>query len=146
MELTGKIYKIFDTQQIKETFKKRDVVIEYQDNPNYAPQLLKFEALQDRTELLDSFEEGQSVQVSFNLRGREWTSPKGEVKYFNSLVISQLQEASSGGGSNPSGKNQQSGSTYKPPQQKQRQAPAGGQNSSGGDLSVQDDPVDDLPF
>jgi hypothetical protein len=28
---------------------------------------------------------GQSVEVSFNLKGRLWTSPQGEDKYFNSL-------------------------------------------------------------
>jgi hypothetical protein len=28
--------------------------------------------------------------VSFNLRGREWVSPKGETKYFNTLNAFKL--------------------------------------------------------
>ena len=34
---------------------------------------------------MDKFEVGQEVEVSFNMRGRKWTSPQGEDKYFNSL-------------------------------------------------------------
>jgi len=34
---------------------------------------------------MDAFQVGDEVKVMFNLRGREWTSPSGEVKYFNSL-------------------------------------------------------------
>jgi hypothetical protein len=29
--------------------------------------------------------EGQEIELSFNLKGREWTSPAGDVKYFNTL-------------------------------------------------------------
>jgi len=35
--------------------------------------------------LLDAYHVGQDVRVSINIRGREWTSPQGEVKYFNSI-------------------------------------------------------------
>jgi hypothetical protein len=28
---------------------------------------------------------GDEVEVGINLRGREWTSPQGEVKYFNTI-------------------------------------------------------------
>jgi len=30
--------------------------------------------------------------VSFNLRGREWTSPQGEVKYFNTLDAWRIEK------------------------------------------------------
>ena len=39
----------------------------------------------DKTDLLDNYQVGQQVKVSINLRGREWTSPQGEIKYFNSI-------------------------------------------------------------
>ena len=29
---------------------------------------------------------GQIVKIHFNLQGREWTNPQGEVKYFNTVV------------------------------------------------------------
>lgn len=84
MEIKGTIKKISDTVQISERFRKREFVVLYATNPEY-PQPLQFEMVQDRCELLDSFEEGQQVEISFELRGREWTNPQGQVKYFNSL-------------------------------------------------------------
>ena len=84
MEIKGRIKKISETVQISERFRKREFVVEYASNPDY-PQPLQFEMVQDRCELLDSFQEGQQVEISFDLRGREWTNPQGQVKYFNSL-------------------------------------------------------------
>ena len=37
------------------------------------------------------FSAGEEVKITFNLRGREWTSPKGEVRYFNSLDIWKIE-------------------------------------------------------
>jgi len=84
MEIKAKIEKIFATQQVTQTFRKREFVVEYADNPQY-PEVIKFECIQDKCDQLDQFAEGQMVNVSFNLKGRKWTDPKGEVKYFNSL-------------------------------------------------------------
>ena len=89
MEIKGIIKKISETVQISDRFRKREFVLEYANNPDY-PQPLQFEMVQDRCELLDSFHEGQEVEVHFELRGREWTSPQGEVKYFNSLQAWKL--------------------------------------------------------
>jgi len=49
------------------------------------PQHIMVEFVQDKTDLLNNFGVGQSVKISINLRGREWTNPQGEVKYFNSI-------------------------------------------------------------
>ncbi|MCI4666607.1 MAG: DUF3127 domain-containing protein [Bacteroidia bacterium] len=85
MTVQGKLHKKFDTQQIKETFKKREFVIEYNDgNPMY-PQYVLFQLIQDKCNLIDNVAEGSEVSVDFNLRGRSWQSPNGETKYFNSL-------------------------------------------------------------
>ena len=89
MEIIGIIKKISETVQISDRFRKREFVVEYSNNPDY-PQPLQFELVQDRCELLDSFQEGQEVEVHFDLRGREWTSPQGQVKYFNSLQAWKL--------------------------------------------------------
>ena len=84
MEIKGKIKKISETIQISDRFRKREFIIEYSNNPEY-PQVIQFEMVQDRCELLDQFKEGQQVEIFFDLRGREWTSPQGEIKYFNTL-------------------------------------------------------------
>ncbi len=84
MEIKAKILEIFESQQVTDTFKKRELVVEYGENPQY-PEFLKFELIQDKCELLDEFSKGQKIEVHFNLKGRKWTDPKGVIKYFNTL-------------------------------------------------------------
>lgn len=86
MEIKAKVHAVGATQQVSETFKKRDLIVEYAENPSY-PEYIKFEALQDKTALLDSLRPGNEVNIHFNLRGRPWTNKSGETNYFNSLVI-----------------------------------------------------------
>jgi len=86
MEIKGKVHEIGAVQQVSETFKKRDLIIEYAENPTY-PEYIRFEALQDKTALLDSLKAGDEIEVSFNLRGRPWTNKEGVTSYFNSLVV-----------------------------------------------------------
>jgi hypothetical protein len=92
MEASGRIHALFDTQQVTERFRKREFVVELADNPRY-PQFVLFQLTGDRCEALDGFEVGQAVRVEFSLRGREWKSPKGEVRYFNSLDVWTLEPA-----------------------------------------------------
>lgn len=89
MNIQGKLFKKFDTQQVSDRFRKREFVIEYADNPLY-PQFILFQLTQDRCDLLEPYMEGVMLEVDFNLRGREWTSPQGETKYFNSLEAWRL--------------------------------------------------------
>jgi len=42
---------------------------------------------------LDSFQVGDEVRLEFNLRGREWKNPQGEIKYFNSLDVWRIEPA-----------------------------------------------------
>ncbi|MFN0255265.1 DUF3127 domain-containing protein [Pedobacter ureilyticus] len=86
MEIKGKVHEIGAVQQVSETFKKRDLIIEYAENPTY-PEYIRFESLQDKTALLDNLKAGDEVEVSFNLRGRPWTNKDGVTSYFNSLVV-----------------------------------------------------------
>ena len=53
--------------------------------------LIQFQSVQDRCEMLDTFNVGDMVEVFFNLRGREWTNPQGEVKVFNTLDAWKLE-------------------------------------------------------
>jgi hypothetical protein len=84
MEIKAKLLEIFESQKISDTFKKREFVVEYAENPQY-PEFLKFELIQDKCELLDKLSSGQDVEVHFNLKGRKWTDPQGGIKYFNTL-------------------------------------------------------------
>lgn len=90
LEATGRIHALFDTQQVTERFRKREFVVELADNPRF-PQFVLFQLTGDRCENLDGFDVGDEVRVEFSLRGREWQSPKGETRYFNSLDVWTLQ-------------------------------------------------------
>jgi hypothetical protein len=93
----GKIYKILDTQQVTEKFRKREFVLEVTNNPAYVQKVL-FTLILDNVSMLDGFNVGDEVSVKFNLKGKEWTSPNGDVKYFNTLEAETITSSSSGGG------------------------------------------------
>jgi len=83
MEVKGKIKLITDTKTYGANgFRKREMVVTTDEQ---YPQFINIEFVQDKTDLLDNFKVGDEVEVSINLRGREWVSPQGETKYFNSI-------------------------------------------------------------
>ena len=85
MEIKGKVHEIGEVQQVTDSFKKRDVVIAYAENPQFV-EYIKFESHQDRVNIFDNISIGDDVEVSFNMRGRPWTNKEGVTTYFNSLV------------------------------------------------------------
>ena len=93
MEVSGKIKWIDEVKTYGESgFRKRQVVITTQEQ---YPQSLLIEFVQDKCNLLDNFQLGQSVKIGINLRGREWVNPEGQTKYFNSIQgwrIDQLDQ------------------------------------------------------
>ncbi len=95
MEATGKLHTIFDTKQVSERFSKREFVVEMSDNPKY-PQTVLFQLTGDRCAMLDGMNVGDQVSIEFSLRGREWRSPSGDVKYFNSLDVWRVEPARAG--------------------------------------------------
>jgi hypothetical protein len=97
IEATGKLHTIFETKQVSERFTKREFVMELADNPKY-PQVVLFQLTGDRCAQLDGMHVGDEVRVEFSLRGREWRSPSGELKYFNSLDVWKLEPARAGRG------------------------------------------------
>ena len=86
----GKLTEIFSIKKINERFQKRDIIIEVAENPDY-PQYVTFQLSGDRCGLVDSFNTGDELKISFNLRGNKWSSPDGTTKYFNSLDIWKIE-------------------------------------------------------
>jgi hypothetical protein len=83
MEVQGKVKMIGETQTFGTNgFRKREIVVTTEEQ---YPQHIMVEFVQDKTDLLNNFQVGQNVKIGINLRGREWTNPQGEVKYFNSI-------------------------------------------------------------
>jgi hypothetical protein len=133
MEVQGKIVEIFDTVQVSDNFRKREFVIEYADNPQY-PEFLKFECIQDKCTLLDEFSVGQEVMVNLNLKGRKWTDPQGNVKYFNSLQAWKIQPAGNNTASQPS------------PTASSATSASSAPNPNNQIFSAEDESEEDLPF
>lgn len=89
---TGVLIFIGQTQKISDKFSKREFVIKV---PGDYPQDILFQFVKDRCPTLDQFQIGQNVTVSFNLKGREWTNPQGEKKYFNTLEAWKIERLDS---------------------------------------------------
>ena len=87
-EIQGKLHKVFPSENKSSSFQAREFVIEVESG-QYS-QFVKFQLTQDRCDLIDSFTEGEDIQVSFDLRGREW-----DGKYFTNLNAWRLNRPSS---------------------------------------------------
>ena len=95
MDITGTLKVKSEVQQVNEKFKKREFVIT--DNSSQYPQYIAFQLTQDKCNLLDKYSVGDELKVHFNIRGREWKSPQGEIKYFNSLEAWRIEGGTTGG-------------------------------------------------
>lgn len=91
--LSGKIKVKNDTQQVSDKFRKREFVVT--DSSGNYPQDIQMQLTQDNVSNLDPISVGDDVNVSFFIRGREWTNPQGEVKYFNSLDVWKIEKIGS---------------------------------------------------
>lgn len=69
LKLNGKVKVVFNTQTFESGFSKREFVI---TTAEQYPQDVKLEVLKDKCSLLDMFKVGDSVEVSFNVRGNEY--------------------------------------------------------------------------
>ena len=83
---TGRLHKVFDTEQKSASFSAREFVIEMVDGK--FPQMVKFQLTQDKCSLIDDYSEGEDISVDFDLRGREWNE-----KYFTNLNAWRIARA-----------------------------------------------------
>ncbi|MCO4303920.1 DUF3127 domain-containing protein [Riemerella anatipestifer] len=127
MELQGTIKKIGETQTFPSGFQKRELVLLTQEQ---YPQPINVEFLQEKVHALEPFSEGDAVKIGINIRGREWTSPQGEVKYFNSIIGWRIEKTE--------------GSSYQNEPTQAMNAPQATTSSSNENPFEDDD--DDLPF
>lgn len=97
-DVVGKLHVAGETKQVSERFSKREFVLEVADGKY--PQFVSFQLTGDRVSALDDHQVGDQIRVTFNLRGREWKNPQGEVKYFNSLDVWKVEAARANASSN----------------------------------------------
>lgn len=85
-EVAGKLIKKYEIENKTGTFQAREFVIEVTEG-RY-PEYVKFQLTQERCGLIDPYNEGDWVKVSFDLRGREW-----QGKYFTNLNAWRVEKA-----------------------------------------------------
>jgi single-stranded DNA-binding protein len=146
LEVTGKLLVKYDTQQVSDKFKKREFVLELAEeiNGNIYTNFAKMQLVQNKCDIIDRFKEGETVRVSFNIKGNKWERD-GKVNYITNLDAWRMESASSAPDSNNSGQ-----------QQQQQSAPVynnnGGNNAgasnfnSAGNFNPSPESIDDLPF
>jgi len=87
LKIQGTVKRVTPRNDVSKTdkpFIKRELWVEI-PNGNY-PQLVSFEATQDRCDLLDALQLDQGVTVHFNINGREYND-----RVFNSLNIWKVE-------------------------------------------------------
>ena len=92
-ELAGKLIEKFEINQVTDSFKKREFVIEKTDNSSgieFTDQI-KFQLTQDRCSLIDNINHNDYIKVSFNIRGRKWEK-EGRISYFTNLEAWKIEK------------------------------------------------------
>jgi hypothetical protein len=81
----GQVLHIGPTEQVSEKFRKRTIVLKTDTDTQY-PQEVAFQLSQDRCDTIEKYgiKVGQSVTISYNLRGRRWEKD-GKTSWFNTL-------------------------------------------------------------
>lgn len=86
LQITGKLIVKYDAQQVNDRFKKREFVVELTEEisgnsyTNYA----KFQCVQNKCDILDRFNEGDTVTVDFNIKGNKWEK-EGKTQFISNL-------------------------------------------------------------
>lgn len=98
-EITGKLVAKYDTVQRTETFRTREFVIEKSEDigGRMITNFVKLQSVQDRTSIIDRFNIGDELKVSFNIKGTKWEK-NGNVNYITNLDawrVELLQNSSS---------------------------------------------------
>src|SRR5450755_4620068 len=92
-ELTGKLLEKFDTVQRTETFKVREFVVEKSEDINgkTITNYIKFQCIQDRTNIVDRVSTGDEIKVYFNIKGTKWEKD-GRTSYFSNLDAWRIEQ------------------------------------------------------
>ena len=134
-EITGKLIQVNPTQQVSERFKKREFVLEIAEeiNGNVYTNYAKMQLVQNKCEIIDNYKMGDTVKVSFNIKGNKWERD-GNVNYITNLDAWRVESA------------------VQPAQGAQPASPAYTNMGAPGNTSAPDnynpspESVDDLPF
>lgn len=139
LEVTGKLIQKYDTVQVSEKFKKREFVVELSEEINGNTYLnpAKMQLAQAKCDIIDRFNVGDMVKVSFNIKGNSYVDKKdGTTKYITNLDAWRVEAAGVAVASAKMTPN--AGYNTEPISNNRTEPPAHNPLANG--------PVDDLPF
>ncbi len=95
-ELEGKLIVKGNEVVVSDKFKKRELVIETSsegsDGTVYT-ESIPFQLVQAKCDLLEDYNVGETVKVSFNMKGKPWINKEGVTKYFSNNDAWKLDNA-----------------------------------------------------
>src|SRR5688500_7340808 len=94
LEITGKLIEKYDTQVVSDRFKKREFVLELVEEVNGSPytNYAKMQLVQNKCDILDRFNVGDTLRVNFNIKGNRYEK-EGRTSYFSNLDAWRLEKA-----------------------------------------------------
>ena len=101
-EIEGKLIEKFDVQQVSDSFKKREFVIETAEEGGgrVFTEQIKFQLIQDKCDLIDDISMNSRIKVHFNIKGRKWEKA-GKVNYFTNLDAWRVENVGDQSSSTP---------------------------------------------
>ena len=111
LEITGKLIEKYDTQVVSDRFKKREFVLELVEEVNGSPytNYAKMQLVQNKCEILDRFNTGDTLRVNFNIKGNRYEKD-GRTSYFSNLDAWRLEKADAAAAGSNGGNN--AGNSY----------------------------------
>lgn len=97
-EASGRLVAVYDTVQRSERFRTREFVIETTEaiRDRTINNYIKFQLVQDRTELIDNHRVNDMVKVKFNIKGSRWEK-NGQTNYITNLDAWRIEKADTAG-------------------------------------------------
>ena|ERR1035437_2820563 len=147
-ELIGKLVVKYDPQEFGEKkFKTREFVLDITEDRNGEqtyPNFAKLQLVQAKCDSINSFNEGDTLKVNFNIKGRSYIDKKdGSTKYISNLEAWRVERSMAATGNNEG--NRQPAPAYN----NTGGNPSGGSNNFSSTPGYNPSPetiTDDLPF
>lgn len=93
LEIIGILHSVSATQQITDTFSKRDFVLDLTETAANGQVYTNYAQMQMTNQgcgALDNFNIGEQVKVTFNIKGSR-VDKDGQVRYFNNLNAFRIE-------------------------------------------------------
>lgn len=90
IEISGEVCYAGEPVKYSDKFSKAEIVIK--DSTSKYPEFIKFEAVNDKIEMLRGFKVGMQVTAEGFVGGKEYTNKEGKIGYITSIKLSRIFE------------------------------------------------------